>query len=319
VKCAVPPAAPDSGRTVRGMVRPFLAGALFLLVPNAALFSHAQDRVQPRASSCQGQIKYRMGTLDPRFGITREDFRRAIEDASETWAIGERHFKYDAKGKLRINLVYDTRQEMTQRVIAVRAGVSARMKEADVIGDKLLPLRDKFHILEASYSDQLASYEQATDSFNQEARRLNNAGGASGAEFKILSGKRQSLRNQQVTLEEKRQELNRSTNDMNELIRKRNALLNRANAEAGALNSSNSIGIQFEEGIYAREGDKEWIDIFQFESKASLRVILAHELGHALGIKHNANPSSIMSPLIHTDRLALTAEDENGLKAACPP
>jgi hypothetical protein len=144
-------------------------------------------------------------------------------------------------------------------------------------------------------------------------------GGASGAEFKILSGKRQSLRNQQATLEEKRQELNRATNATNELIRKRNALLNRANAEAGALNSSNSIGIQFEEGIYAREGDKEWIDIFQFESKASLRVILAHELGHALGIKHNANPSSIMSPLIHTDRLALTAEDENGLKAACPP
>jgi hypothetical protein len=311
VKCVVPPAAPDSGRIVRGMVRPLLAGAFFLLVPNAALFSHAQE-LHLRASSCQGQIKYRIGTLDSRFGITRDEFLRAIEDASGAWEIHQKLFKYDPKGKLRINLVYDTRQEITQRVISVRAGISARMKEVDAMEDKL-------HALEAFHSDRLASYERAKDSFNEEAKHLNSDGESSGAEFKILSAKRQSLRNQQAILEAKRQELNRSADDANELSRKRETLLNRANAEADALNTSGSVGVQFEEGIYAREGDKEWIDIFQFESKASLRVILAHELGHALGIRHNANSSSIMSPLIHTDRLALTAEDEDGLKAACPP
>jgi hypothetical protein len=106
---------------------------------------------------------------------------------------------------------------------------------------------------------------------------------------------------------------------VNGLIRKHNALLVRANAEVTALNSSGSIGVQFEEGIYGRASGKEWIDIFQFESKAGLRVILAHELGHALGMKHNANPSSIMSPLIHTDRLILTEEDEVGVNAICGP
>jgi predicted Zn-dependent protease len=75
--------------------------------------------------------------------------------------------------------------------------------------------------------------------------------------------------------------------------------------------------VQFERGRHVKEGGEEWIDIFQFEDKANLLVTLAHELGHALGIGHNANPASIMSPLIHTDHLALTAEDEAGLKDAC--
>jgi len=300
---------------MRGIVKVFLASASFLLVSSPAPFSYAQDR--PRPASCQA--KYRIGTLDPRFGITREEFRHAIEDASSAWAIDQKLFAYDPKGKLRINLVYDTRQKITQHVIAVRAGISARMKEADSIEDRILPLKAKFHVLEVSYSDQLASYERARDSFDQEAQRSKSNGGATETEFQNLSGKRQSLRNQHALLEAKRLDLNRSTDDVNELVRKHNALLVRANGEASALNSSGSIGVQFEEGIYIRAGGKEWIDIFQFENKDSLRVILAHELGHALGMKHNANPSSIMSPLIHTDRLALTTEDEDGLKAVCSP
>jgi hypothetical protein len=300
---------------MRAPAKLFLTGALLLLASAPAFVSIAQDRLDNRP--CAAAIKYRVGTLDPRFGITGEEFRLAIDEASNVWAVNRKLFQYDPKGKLQINLVYDTRQEITQRVIGARAGISARMKEADTIEEVLLSLKDKFHILEASYSDQLASYERAKDRFNRETKRLNKAGGASQIEFQNLSDKRQSLQNQQEKLEEKRQELNKLTDDMNGLIGKRNAFLVRANTEASALNSSRPIGVQFEEGIYVRVDGKEWIDIFQFESKDGLRVILAHELGHALGMKHNANPSSIMSPLIHTDRLALTAEDEYGLKVVC--
>ena len=119
-----------------------LTSALFLLASNPALFSHAH--AQSRRASCQNPIRYRIGTLDPRFGIGREEFRRAIEDASNAWAIDRNFFRYDPQGKLRINLVYDTRQEITQHVILVRADISARMKEADSIEDRILFLKDKF-------------------------------------------------------------------------------------------------------------------------------------------------------------------------------
>ena len=295
---------------MRAAARHLLASALLLLSSNPAVFSYTQVR-----SPCKTPIKYRIGTLDPRFGLSREEFQRAIDEASNVWATDQKHFQYDSKGVLQINLVYDTRQEVTQRVISIRARVSATMKETDLIKNKLLPLEDNFHILETSYSDRQISYERDQDSYNQEVKRWNLAGGAPESEFQILNNQRLSLKKQYELLQAKRQALNRATDELNELIKKRNALLVEASAEVRDLNGS--AGVQFEEGLYVKAGSEERIDIFEFENKDSLLVILAHELGHALGLEHNANPSSIMSPLIHTDRLALTAEDAEGLKAVC--
>jgi hypothetical protein len=294
-----------------------LTSALLLLASAPASFSHAQDRVRPGNRPCPAPIKYRMGTVDPRFGIAGEEFRRAIEQAGNVWEEKQKIFQYDPKGKLRISLVYDTRQKFTQRLIAVRASVSAKMAEADLVKNKLLPLRESFRTLDDSYSDQGASYERAQDSYNLDVKRLNQAGGVPEAMVQGLANEKRSLQKQFDLLEAQRQELNRATDALNALIRKRNGLLKLANAEAAAFNNSGPASVQFEEGRYIRQGREERIDIFQFENSDSLLVILAHELGHALGMKHNSNPASIMSPLIHTDRLALTVEDQDGLNAGC--
>src|ERR1700676_4743037 len=65
---------------------------------------------------CEAPIEFQIGTLDPRFGISRGDFRSAIEQASDAWgtAANRQLFKYEETGELKINLVYDTRQQATQ-------------------------------------------------------------------------------------------------------------------------------------------------------------------------------------------------------------
>ena len=299
-----------------------LAVALFLWTWNFAFPSTAQDRLVPpktRPEPCRSPLRYRIGKLDPRFGISREDFRRAIEEAGDAWATAadKNLFQYDEKGKLGINLVYDTRQEITQRVITVRAGIVARMKEADSIEGKLTPLQDDFRTRQGSYADQLASYRQALGSYNQKVKNSNIMGGAPEVEFQRLAEERLSLKKQNNLLEAERLELNRSADEINVLVKKHNALLVQANTAARTLNSTGSAGVEFEEGRYIRAGGEERVDIFQFEDRKNLLVILSHELGHALGMKHNPNPSSIMSPLIHTDQLALTAEDRDDLEAVC--
>jgi len=297
------------------LVKPVLAGALFLLVSSPAPAAHAQG--QSRSASCPSPIRYRIGTLDPRFGITREEFRRLIEKAGNVWEEKQKIFQYDPKGKLPINLVYDARQKFTQTAIAIRAGVSAKLVQADLIKQQLLPLREEFNKIETSYSDQAASYKRAQDSYNRKVKQSNLAGGASDAGLQDFADERRSLRAQFNLLEAKRLEMNRATDELNTLIKKRNAVIELANTEAAAFNDAAPASLQFKEGRYVREGNEERIDVFQFENTDSLLVILAHELGHALGMKHNANPDSIMSPLIHTDRLVLTAEDEDGLKTVC--
>jgi hypothetical protein len=304
---------------MRATAKSVLASAMILLASVPALFSHARDRAAPgpeRPPPCTALIKYRIGALDPRFGITSEELQRYIEKAGNVWQGDRTLFQYDPKGKLPINLVYDTRQQFTQQVIAARASVSAKIAEADLIENRLSPLRENFRILDAAYSDQATSFEQAQDRHRKKIKELNLSGGLSETDQQEMANERQALQKQFNLLEAKRRELNHAADELNELIKKHNELLKRANAEANAFNAG-PANVKFEEGRYIREGREERIDIFQFENTDKLIVILAHELGHALGMKHNSNPASVMSPLIHTDRLALTAEDEDGLKTVC--
>jgi hypothetical protein len=289
-----------------------LASALLLGLSSPIAFSQTRAR-----QACLTPIGYRIGALDSRFGITREDFGRAVEEAAGLWESAAGRKLFVRGGAVKINLVYDNRQETTKRVIAARASISGKLKDADLIKDRLRILQDKFRYLDQTYSDQLASYEKREDDYNKLVAHWNAKGGAPGGEYQNLLSERSSLRKQVQALEEKRQELNRLTDVINAQVDSHNALLRRANAEANALNESGATGVAFEEGVYIRQGGEERIDIFQFDGETALRIILAHELGHALGIRHNGNPSSIMSPLIHGDRFALTAEDGEGLKAAC--
>lgn len=48
-----------------------------------------------------------------------------------------------------------------------------------------------------------------------------------------------------------------------------------------------------DQGLYYADG----IDIYFFEDKDDLRITIAHELGHALGIGHTDDPATLMYPL----------------------
>lgn len=289
-----------------------LAGALFSALSSSTSFGQVRQ-------ACLTPISYRIGALDSRFGIGREDFGRAVEEAAGIWesAAGRKLFVRRSRGAVKINLVYDTRQETTKRVVATRAGISEKLKQADLIKEGLRLLQDRLRDLDGDFSNQLASFERRQGDYNKQVAHWSAKGGAPEGEYQRLQGERARLRKEAETMDVKRRELNRLTDDINRQIDRHNGLLHRANAEANDLNASGATGIAFEEGVYIRQGGEERIDIFQFDGESALRIILSHELGHALGIKHNANPSSIMSPLIHADRFVLPAEDMEGLKAAC--
>lgn len=296
------------------MTAKLLLASVLGLALSSPLFS---ARAEP-APACRAPIKYRIGAIDPRFGITRETLQRDVEEAGKLWegAAGRRLFSYDDKGPLEISLVYDGRQEMTQQLIAARAGILEKLEQIDAIKSKLAPLKARFRTLDDSYSAQAAAYQEVLDSHNKTVRQFNQLGGAPEGEYLQLRSENFALRKQAEALEARKQELNRLTADMNELVRTHNALLAQASAEAETL--SGSADAKFEEGRYVRRGSDEQIEIYQYHSEAGLKVVLSHELGHALGIRHNADASSIMSPLIRTESLVLTADDRNGLTAACP-
>jgi predicted Zn-dependent protease len=104
---------------------------------------------------------------------------------------------------------------------------------------------------------------------------------------------------------------------INALIDRYNVLVRQINARIVAVKRNGYSGVEFEKGRHARRGAARWIEVYQFEDREDLLVVLAHEFGHALGLKHGADPDSVMFPILTNAKFALSAEDLRQIKAYC--
>ncbi len=94
-----------------------------------------------------------------------------------------------------------------------------------------------------------------------------------------------------------------------------NASVNAVNAEVAQYNQTS--GHTFEEGEFVRDSAGERINIYEFIGDAQLERVLAHELGHAVGLGHNTNPNSIMYAENESGNLTPSPDDIAALKTLC--
>ena len=62
------------------------------------------------ANPCQEPITYRLGKVDERFNLSREEFRTAVKIATAMWGkpFSRDFFREEADGAIEINLLYDS-------------------------------------------------------------------------------------------------------------------------------------------------------------------------------------------------------------------
>ncbi len=258
-----------------------------------------------KVGRCDAPLAYKIGTIDPGFRMTESEFRNDIAEAGGVWsgAVNKQLFKYDPDGEVTINLVYDWRQQTTQFESALQGTIEQSSVSAESTKRQISALEESFRASRQDYQNQIAQYNRQVESWN--------ASGGAPADA------RTSLQEQAAALNQKARDLNAQKDQINALVVQYNSMVRNINAQTGAINSDGLVGTEFRKGVYIVKDDAKHIDIYQFRERSDLLLVLAHELGHALGLPHNENPDSIMSPVLRSPGLVLTSEDLQDLKSLC--
>lgn len=273
------------------------------------------------AAPCTEPILYSINSFDNRFNISQDQFKKDIAEAANVWnvALGKTLFTYDANGgSLKINLIYDYRQQTTLQLNKIDTVISSDRANYDAIKAKYDALSQQYATDKASLQLKIDAYNQAISSYNEQVASWNDRGGAPPAEYQNLQMEKQNLGFQAASLDQTRATFNQLVDKLNSLTPELNQLARTLNLNVKAYNTVGaSTGEQFSEGEFIEDSSGTRINIYQFKNENQLVRVLEHELGHALGLGHVNNSSSIMYYLNSGINQKLTASDKAELNAVC--
>lgn len=269
-------------------------------------------------------ITYRIGVVDERFSAGKEDVQRAMEAAVTMWEAASRKelFAYaPEEGELVVRLAYDKRQESWEAQKRAR-------READRAQARYERLAEERAEQEAAYRERLAAAKAARSRQDSQVQRLNrrinewNEGTLprTAEQKREIEETQRELQQRQQEIDEEWEVLEAMRSRINELTDRVNRAAREAQRRTEAYNEMVGSSEGFNKGEYARGEEGKSITIYQFDGQTDLKQVLAHELGHTLGIGHVESPSALMHETMNDEnreRQALSAADRAALTSSC--
>lgn len=274
---------------------------------------------------CQRPIVYSLGSFDTRFGLSKKDLLQTLQEAETIWEkpISRNLFEYKADaasdgGVLRVNLIYDYRQEATAKIQNLGLAVSDTRASYDALKVKYDALQQVYLQEKKDYQAKITSFQSEQNAYNQKVAYWNKKGGAPKDVYDELQREAAALKTELDAIHKLENDINAQAANINALVVVINKLAATLNLNAVELNTiGKERGEEFTEGEYKSDVSGQEIDIYEFSTKDKLRRVLAHELGHALGLDHVADPKAIMYRLNEGAGGTLTKDDLTALKTHC--
>lgn len=277
--------------------------------------------IQKHVPPCSEPLTYFVGTFDRRFGLSYEDFLSALSEAEALWEkpLGLDLFAYSREGgRLTISLIYDYRQSVTEELSQIETVVKSDEATYHNLEAKYESLKVEYSSLKSSYDSLVTLFDEHSAQYEQSVSAWNSGKRTSRSEFEVLQTKRQALEQEASTIKDLEIRLNAKVREINSLVVTLNILVKKLNLNVSDYNTIGaSRGDTFTGGVYTSDASGERIDIFEFQNHEKLVRVLAHELGHALGLEHLPDKDAIMYEFNEGSVGKLAQADLDALKTLC--
>ncbi len=266
---------------------------------------------------CPVPIKYKLGDIDERFNLSKEDAREVLSKAEAVWEkeANRELFSYDEEATFLVSFIYDERQQMASTEEVWRMNLDAQEKAGTDALEKAEGIRKEYEKLQSQYQKQLSAYEERLNDYNSKVESYNDQGGAPEDVFKKLQDEQNYLASAMKKLVDAENDLNSLVDKINNLgeegrekIEEYNNSVHKYNEVFGNLDT-------FTQGDFQRQK----INIYKFSDTHELTRVITHEFGHSLGIAHVEDKDAVMHYLMKekSDKLELSAQDKEALLVSC--
>lgn len=295
-----------------GLVRPNVVGRVF-----------SDGSSHKAAPSCRIPINYHLGTIERGFGLDRSQVRDALDDAIGMWQAASETtlFLQDSGEGLAIELRSTDRQEQARERLAAEDRLGSEKEALDEREDELASERSEFRedweafvARRKEHEERVNSHQERLEDWQagrveqtrERRRELNETAEELEAEAQALEKRHEALSQRRQRLQQRQNELKADIDQYNERVEAHNS---GASEERG-----------FRMGEYRQVGDERRISIYKAVDPDELRLVLAHELGHALGIGHVAASDAVMHEDLgraNRGRESVSSADRRALTDSC--
>ena len=266
---------------------------------------------------CPAPLQYRLGELDSSFSISADEAKQHLLTAELIWeqAADRELFVYDESADFTVNFVFDDRQALADSESVQSASLDQKRLENETIISTIETLQTDYDALLQAYNSSVTAYESRLAAYNQTVRQYNDQGGAPQSVYADLQAEQRALDAEANGLQIRSDELNSLVTQLNRLQAESNQRVESYNREVQRFNRQFGYEREFTQGDY--QGDS--INIYKFSSDAELISVLTHEFGHALGIEHVEDDSSVMYYLLldESETPTLSDADKAALQEVC--